>query len=670
MSFAPIAPPQLPQPQAAVLARLLDALAGEHHVPSTAVELIASDPALTVWVLSTMAPTEAARPIPPLPTAWASLGTESLKILSQHSALAMLSEPGHTPSGPSDWLLALRCACLCENLARTLGYPHTHEAYLAGLLHNLEFTGVSARDRPGYLADHVEAWNYNSFLADALRYQGLGHQILRDATTLVQILGAARALVAEEDSTPVVAIASMLGLDLEVLGRIRVESDARAENIHQELAIAPDTGLSEKGQTAQDTHGDRGEPTVPRIPKAQVIYLRKSMSRFASLEHLVAAMAETDGEFPGVAATARHLVEVHGLEAPVFFRFDKQVGKLLTQPLGKDSPPALAITVEGSNAAAAKALSRRSPVIVLTDGDSVGVSLLDSQLSRLARREGILAIPIGNEEPQGVLVACGYRSQLVALGEDMVYLAKLGLLAGRPLPVPGTTTDDRELEEQRRLWNMRARHLAHEINNPLGIIKNYLALLRVKLGDNAIVSDDLRIIHEELDRIARIVHKLATENVEVLASDTDVDVNALLGDLVKVAAPGLMLQKLVKVESRLEEGLPKLHCDRDKLKQMLLNLVLNAIEASQAEGTISLETHRIFSHNQKSQLEILITNTGEEIAPEVLAHLFEPVETAKGAGHAGLGLAIVKSLADELNATVACRSHNGRTTFHILLPLG
>jgi len=67
-----------------------------------------------------------------------------------------------------------------------------------------------------------------------------------------------------------------------------------------------------------------------------------------------------------------------------------------------------------------------------------------------------------------------------------------------------------------------------------------------------------------------------------------------------------------------------------------------------------LETHRIVKHRLERQVEILVGNTGPEIAPEVLARLFEPVERTKCEAHAGLGLSIVRSLASDLHASVSC----------------
>ncbi|MFN3593281.1 MAG: histidine kinase dimerization/phospho-acceptor domain-containing protein [Thiobacillaceae bacterium] len=195
------------------------------------------------------------------------------------------------------------------------------------------------------------------------------------------------------------------------------------------------------------------------------------------------------------------------------------------------------------------------PITAITVNQA-GVSLLDTQLARLAGLEGLLAIPIGGDTPTGVLLTCGYRGQLSQLGEEQAYLSKLGRLAA---PVAGTqAAPEAAPAEPAGSWQMRSRQLAHEINNPLGIVKNYLALLRVKLGDDPATADELRIIQEELGRIARIVQSLAGEPITATQPLQAVDINALLTDLARVAAAGPRVQKGVGIDLHLDETLPEL----------------------------------------------------------------------------------------------------------------
>ncbi len=663
-------PPGAPA-QPAIVTRLLDLLAGEARVPEGLAEVLVQDPALTLRVLSMAVRTRKGRSLPTPAEALDMIGLPSLKSWLVQQAVELLADGPRTPEQDQAWRKAIGCAYLCEALARSADYPHPHEAYLAGLLHNLDETAERAifpREQGSALAEDIASWRCQSFLADALRYQRRPLEALQDATPLVRILGVGRRLIEQDSEADAPIVPRLLDLQPDTLRKLRTQALARADEVLQASA-EPEGDASHVLDLETWLTAGQIEAALFQ-PDGCTSALMQAVNRFAALEHLVASLAGVQGELAGVAAAARHLTEVHALREPIYFHFDRQAGRLVAQPLGEETALALSIPVDGSNTAAAKALMRHRPIIALAEEEDGGTSLLDCQIARLANSAGVLAIPVGAEQMQGVLLACGQRDQLTALDPDLPYLAKIGRLAAHPAAAVADTERGGQGTEEQVQWQMRTRQLAHEINNPLGIIKNYLALLRVKLTDSEGVADDLRIIHEELDRIARISYTLVTESTESRQEAGDVDVNGLLADLIKVASRGLMQQKNIWVDVRFDEGIPHLHCDRDKLKQLLLNLLLNAIEASPEHGTVTLETHRIINHKRDSQLEILLANSGAEITPETLAQLFEPVETTKGRGHAGLGLSIVKSLAEETGASVACRSYNAETVFQILLPIG
>ncbi len=649
----PLSSPAPAQP--AVVMRLLDMLGGEATLPPDCARVLGLDPALTLWVMTAAAQSARYRQLPTLEEALQGLSLQGLKSRLMQEVLDLLVRRLHPSDRIQTWRLSLRCACLCEALAGELSYPQPHEAYLAGLLHNLGPAPPAGWDldhllqeRDAALAARVEAWRYPSLLPDALRYQHWPLQALRDAAGIVQMLWASRCLVEQDGRASEAEIGQLLGLAPERLAGLMASALERAES---QLGAYLD-----------------GATTLSNLQELP-LQLLKALNRFTLLEQLWMSMVEHAGGTRGVSLLARHLQEAHGLATPIYLAPDPQRGRLVGHPLPETTPPpALSVPVEGSDTAAAMAFQWHRPIIAITVNQS-GASLLDTQLARLAGREGVLAIPIGGETAEGVLLACGYRGQLVNLGEDPDYLGRLGRIVGRHRREAGAEDAGELRAQQGLLWHLRTRQLAHEINNPLGIVKNYLALLRVKLGADAAIADELRVIHEELDRIARIVHALVGERPEFLEAGAEVDVNALLADLVKVAAAGPMQQKGVRIEQRYQPGLPPLRCHPDRLRQLLLNLLLNAMEAAPEQGVVSLETHRIVNHRQERQVEILVSNTGPEIAPEVLARLFEPVESTKGEAHAGLGLSIVRSLAADLHAAVSCRSQPGLTTFQVLLPM-
>lgn len=652
--------------QPSMVIALLDLLAGETRMPDGISASIQSDPALALWLLATAAHRLDGRPLPPLAEALGHVQLANLKAHVAGEALHLLADHQDPRSTLWHWRQALYCAHLCRAVAVMSGHPRAEEAFVAGLLHNLTDAypnhAASLQDQPrdaDELADTVEAWRYNSFLADALRYQRHPMEALGDAANLVKFLGAARALVVGSDMAAQAKIERLLGLKPDTLHSLCIQAWSASEQAYRQAWPA----------------GEEAPPSTPGaidsalFPRDLLARLRDSLSHFICLEQFEAARGDMLGDPPGVAAAARQLSELHGLIHPMYFQHDPETGQLVCLSMAESAPQGLSINIESSNSAAAMALLWHRPVIVLVDAHDEDCSLLDLQLARLARRDGVLAIPIGDAPCQGVLVACGERRQLCALDDDKAYLAKLSALAARSRHRASCVAGGTQVVNGRQqTWQMHGRRLAHEINNPLGIIKNYLALLRMKLQDSGSVADELRIVHEELDRIARIVRTLGDEQGDPEQHRSEVDVNALLVDLVKVATPGQLQHKRVAVDSQLEPGLPPLFCDRDKLKQLLLNLLLNAIEASPEQEQVRLETHRVINHRQERQVEIVFSNRGAAIDADMLCRLFEPIPSTKGEEHSGLGLSIVKSLAEDLQAIVACRSHGGITTFQIVMP--
>lgn len=193
--------------------------------------------------------------------------------------------------------------------------------------------------------------------------------------------------------------------------------------------------------------------------------------------------------------------------------------------------------------------------------------------------------------------------------------------------------------------------------------------MKAKLGDEAPIADELRIVHEELDRIVRIIRGLTQEGSPSGPLIEQVDVNALIDDLVKVSEASSQ-GKGIRITLDLEEGLPRLACDRDKLKQIVLNLLLNALEATPAGGLVHLATSSLVNDRQEGLVEITVADTGPGLPADLAGRIFSPVESGKGEGHAGIGLSIVKALTHSLNGGITYKSNTMGTTFHISFPTG
>lgn len=599
-----------------VLIRLLDALAGSSSLSAEARTWLMLDPALALAILRIAALSGASSSQHSFEELCGRVSLATLKGLAGDAAIRQLGKPG-TAIPDADWLRAISLAHLCRALALHTAYPAPDEAWLAGLLCSLPGIQAALSELP-----------MRGFLADVPRFLHEPASRLRDATPLPRLAAMAWRLL-----------------------------ERRAPADTDTLSLTPSPDHESLRVMLQEM--DKSVEAFSALARAQQ-NLTGTVARFSRAEIATVGMHERSGD--GVVEAARLLEEQEGLYDPLYLRLDKHTSMLESQDLGALRAPPLSIRVEGSNTAAVRALSTRMPVVVYASGNDA--SLLDIQLAHQADADGVAAIPVGEGAARGVLLVCGDREALADIAAHPERYIRLGELAGRT-----SQTAEAMPEAGDPYLGGRVRRAAHEINNPLGIIKNYLAILKAKLGNEAPIADELRIIHEELDRIVRIVRTLARDDESLAELPEETNIGLLAEDLVKVTAPTWQ-PRGIRVTNKTSAGLPRLTCDRDKLKQILLNLLLNALEATPDGGEVRLETALITNHKRERFIELQVSDSGHGIRPEVAEQLFAPVETEKGVDHAGLGLAIVKTLTEDLGASISFKTGSSGTTFQLLFPLG
>lgn len=615
-----------------VLACLLDGLGGAVSTPREAVSWLLCDPALTARLLDDQA--EAAGPAASLLESADCGHLKSRLLATVADTLRRLPEPD--PAGR--WDSALACAHLCRTLARRLGYPDPEEAYLAGLLHNLDLFAADAapcgdadfRRIGGWLAH----WRHGPQLAAAILAQ------TEDALRLAESLPLARLLRVACASADGDTNAGWLGETL--LPDLAPGDLDRAREEALDSVSALKRALAEAAAPA---------PEPERLISALQSHLL--------LERLGIELAGARTEAQALDAVAGALEELFQVRQPLYLVHDATNDLLRLHTEYAAKLPGLSIRLPDSNSAAAWAWNSRQPVFFSTrDADSV--SLLDNQLAQLAGLDAVIAIPVGETVAEGVLFGCVAGRRIPDLERYTAGLIRIGRLAGRTLLQIRSRPADAAANHEDKV-----RRAAHEINNPLGIAKNYLAILGKRLADENQVAGELEIVREELDRIPRIVYGL-TENEKAAGMPAErCDVTTLVRDMAVVAESAIPLGKHIRVTTRIARELPILRSDPSRLRQLLLNLILNALEASPDGGEIGIEAYTSVDQRGDSRIIMTVKDNGPGIAAERLPHMFEPLPSGKDGQHAGLGLAIVKTLADELNMTVACRSDEHGTIFQI-----
>lgn len=208
--------------------------------------------------------------------------------------------------------------------------------------------------------------------------------------------------------------------------------------------------------------------------------------------------------------------------------------------------------------------------------------------------------------------------------------------------------------------------VAHEINNPLFIIQNYVELLKNK-GLEEDVQLKLSKIEKELGRIMEIVSSLLSFSRVKHTPLKEVNLAALINDVVLLLHHNL-LQKNIDVQKAYTDGEIKIEGDENRLKQLVLNLMMNSIEAVLDGGIIRCS---LAEDRQAGFIEIGVRDNGYGIPGDIRDHIFQPFYSSKiNKKNTGLGLSICQQIAEEHGGFIDFASQPGKyTEFTVRLPL-
>ncbi len=215
--------------------------------------------------------------------------------------------------------------------------------------------------------------------------------------------------------------------------------------------------------------------------------------------------------------------------------------------------------------------------------------------------------------------------------------------------------------------------VAHEVNNPLSGILTYAKLLRKWVGSGQAEHEKREEAMECLDLIATESRRCGELIKNLLSLSRTSPMNVQSTDLHAVIDRSLLLVRHqlelggIELQLKVAENLPRVPCDPAQIEQVLIALVMNAIDAMPRGGNLWLDARL---SDDETEIEIRVRDDGAGIAPDFLPHLFEPFLTTKETGHGvGLGLAISRGIVERHGGRIEVKSELGRgTTFIITLP--
>lgn len=213
--------------------------------------------------------------------------------------------------------------------------------------------------------------------------------------------------------------------------------------------------------------------------------------------------------------------------------------------------------------------------------------------------------------------------------------------------------------------------VAHEVKNPLAIIIQGVEYLKSVVGSDAMLLDVVERIKKAALRADTIVKGLLSFTRQVPIQAQDEDIPSLIDEAI-LSLADQMTVKAIDVIKNYEPALPAANIDGDQIRQVLVNILLNAVEAMAEQGRITIRVAAGKDVSGEEQIEIVIGDTGPGIPAGVGEKIFDPFFTTKNAGgNVGLGLSITKGIIDKHRGRMSIESAVGKgTTVLITLPVG
>jgi signal transduction histidine kinase len=211
--------------------------------------------------------------------------------------------------------------------------------------------------------------------------------------------------------------------------------------------------------------------------------------------------------------------------------------------------------------------------------------------------------------------------------------------------------------------------VAHEINNPIGIILGFAQSVARGIKDDNPLAMPLKSIEREAIRCKELVHNLlAFSRSSAPEHREETDFNVCVGDAISLVLAQTKVKE-VSVIQELDPDPPRLTANRNQVQQIIINLCNNAIDAMPKGGRLTVRTGHV-AHNGGIASKLEIADTGTGIPKDLQSRIFEPFFTTKEIGKGtGLGLALVHEIVTKHGGNIELSSEEGKgTTFFIFFP--
>ena len=613
------------------------------------------------------------------------LGAQTIQDLavtmSIHQAFQANGRTGPVCDTEKIWYHSLLSATIAKRIQAKNSLADGDDIYLAGLLHDIgklllastfpeEYRTISlaAEGDVEALEQHhigishgevgawlVGRWGLHSLVGDAILYHHHPVDQITNALPPVQIVYCANLLAGPGGAADHYDICrTILGLPPDTIDDLVEGASREVEQMAAQLGIS--------APTASDSC--RQEECGAHATKQLAVHIRN----ISLLTTLLDSLGQATDLNEIIGSVERALQLLFGLDRSIFLLPDRERLQLTgtsstANPLHTTST-AIRLPIANSTSRIVAGFTGMGAPCQLEQQEQGG-NLADLQLLRLFGGALLLIPLVAGRRPVGCILAEATAGQTLEQ-DDIQLLQTLSHQVALRLQLEShKQLQAQQLQAERTAAvALAARKFAHEINNPLGIISNYLTGLQLKLGDREEVHNELSSIEEEIQRLAAMVGQMHMFAQAPLSDFEPTDLNELLPPLVHLCRLSFFPTPARSISFVPSTGLPAISTSRNGIKQILINLIKNSAEAMNDGGRVVIRTKAADGYGAA----IVVSDTGPGLPEKVQAHLYEPLITTKTSGHCGLGLSIVRKGVQDLGGRLECTSGSGGTTFTIFLP--
>jgi len=590
------------------------------------------------------------------------------------------------------WLDSLYCALFALDIASALDYEFPQDAFLAGLLHDLGQIVFDAKHHEQYtdvMGQKTELEIINKeVLKFGFSHTELGANIIETWPSLsMTIADAVRFHHEEEEQLAggdilcrIVAEASQLSWHWSHSGEADVEWQSKLVDA-AELKKIYTRVQKQVAKTATELGipvSGKGSLTQARLAG----YIEKDTIRLARKirdTSLIKVLCCAESDAP-IADTPRHLLSKIAQEMQLLFSIadlallipDSKNPDYLSFYQVNPVQPVSRFSIDNNNSQIIRGfLDRRSVWMEPENKHDPVAPISDRQIIRRLNHEIALSLPLGHgDQAIGAIVIGVNRQQKNSLDNlsrlisgYLENVAMQWLSHNRVLDQQHIDDDLQEELEQRDVDK-----LVHEISNPLSIIGNYIDIIKANMkSEGAENIREFDTLKEELQRIGDIVLNFKDAKD---AESTEVLLNDELKTCVPLYVKSVSRSKEVEIRWNLDEENAEINITRDELRQIVLNLVKNAVEARSRDAEILISSRHFVNIDGKAYAQFTVADRGRGIDAITRSLLFTASTSTKRGANRGLGLSVVAEILGAVKGHIKyMETEGGGASFEVLIPL-